>query len=89
MFIEDSAKPALYASGGTSGLVLDCGYTSTRVVPFYQGNCAGYNFPYPRHGRMEMGGYHITQFMQRLLRESGIGQIDEHVANDIKEKSLS
>ncbi|KAH6641658.1 actin family [Chaetomium tenue] len=57
---------ALYASGRTTGVVLDVGDGVSHAVPVYQG------FTVPNSiRRMDVAGRDVTEHMQTLLRKSG------------------
>jgi actin-related protein len=36
-YLANAAALALYQTGRTSGLVVDCGYQDTKAVPIYEG----------------------------------------------------
>lgn len=57
---------SLYASGRTTGIMLNCGDGVTTAVPVYEGYAL-------RHAiqRSELGGRDVTNFLQKLLRKSG------------------
>ena len=57
---------SLYASGRTTGLVVDVGHGVTNVVPV----CEGYAIPRAIR-RMNLGGTDLTDYMQRMLRDRG------------------
>lgn len=66
VFISPTATLSLYASGRTTGVVLDCGAGITHAVPVYE----GYSIPYATV-RSDFGGRDITNHLQLLLRKSG------------------
>eukprot|EP01084_Bolivina_argentea_P047436 87411_1 len=53
---------ALYASGRTTGLVIDSGYNYTQIVPVYD----GYALPHATQ-HIRYGGWHITMQLKYLL----------------------
>lgn len=65
-FVSMQAILSLYASGETTGLVLDCGDGVTHVVPV----CSGFAVP-SAILRSDFGGRDITRYLQLLLRRSG------------------
>jgi actin len=82
--VATQAILCLYASGRTTGLVLDSGDGVSHVVPVYEG------YPLP-HGvlRMNVAGRDLTNYMTRLLTERDY-QIEttaeKDIVRDIKEK---
>lgn len=57
---------SLYASGRTTGVVLDAGDGVSHAVPVYQG------FTVPNSiRRIDVAGRDVTEYMQTLLRKSG------------------
>jgi centractin len=65
-FVSMQAILSLYASGETSGLVLDSGDGVTHVVPVSSG------FAVPSAIlRADLGGRDITRYLQLLLRRAG------------------
>lgn len=75
---------ALYASGRTSGLVLDCGHGVTHWVPVVE----GYSLP-QGIARMGYGGRDVTEFLGRLLAERGFflfGEREREALRQAKEK---
>ena len=65
-FVSMQAILSLYASGETSGLVMDCGDGVTHVVPV----CSGFAVP-SAVLRSDVGGRDITRYLQLLLRRGG------------------
>jgi len=57
---------SLYASGRTTGCVLDCGHGLSSVVPV----CEGFAIPHAIQ-RIDIGGEEMTKYFSFLLRESG------------------
>jgi len=57
---------SLYASGRTTGCVLDCGHGLSSVVPV----CEGFAIPHAIQ-RIDIGGDEITKYFSFLLRKSG------------------
>jgi centractin len=65
-YVQVQAILSLYASGRTTGDVLDSGDGVTTAVPVYEG------FVLPHAvTRIDVGGREITTYLQRLLRKAG------------------
>ncbi|CAG7731069.1 unnamed protein product [Allacma fusca] len=84
LYVDTQAVLCLYASGRTTGLVLDCGDGVSHSVPV----CDGFAFP---HGisRMNVAGRDLTDFMIRLLAERNYyftTTAEREIVRDIKEK---
>lgn len=81
LYIANQAVLARYASGYTTGLVLDSGEGSTTVVPIYYGHALSYAAQ-----RLDLGGADLTNYLQRLRAQRGDNTDDIDVIRDIKER---
>ncbi|MFX1255342.1 MAG: actin, cytoplasmic 2 [Promethearchaeota archaeon] len=84
LYISNQAVLALYASGRTTGLVLDIGADVTSIVPIYEG------FPITHAiDRIDLAGRDVTRYLGLLLRQRGynLTRSDElEIVREIKEK---
>lgn len=66
LFFSIQAVLALYASGRTSGIVLDCGDGVSHAVPVYEGFATPHAIM-----RTDVAGRDVTRYLQLLLRKEG------------------
>lgn len=83
-FIAIQGVLSLYASGRTTGIVMDIGDGVTHTIPVYE----GYYIPHAVN-RYDLAGRDITDYMMRLLEEKGnrfSTSSDREIVRRIKEK---
>jgi actin-related protein len=66
IYLAQQPALALYGSGRTSGMVLDCGSESLQAIPVWRGQVLGY-----ASGRIDLGGRSLVGYLARLMTESG------------------
>lgn len=80
MYLGIQGVLALYASKRVTGIVLDCGYDVTQVVPVYEG------YSLPRSiVCFDMAGRKLNEYMMKLLNRRGY-ELTPEAVNQVKEK---
>ncbi|TFG04596.1 MAG: actin, cytoplasmic 2 [Promethearchaeota archaeon] len=84
LYVATQAVLSLYASGRTTGCVIDIGDGVSHIVPIFEGFALSHAIE-----KIDLAGRDITTYLQRMLRQRGVSLIssaEKEIVRDIKEK---
>jgi actin-related protein len=83
MYVTNQAVLSLYATGRSTGVVMECGGGVMQSVPIYEGHAIPHGI-----NQLDAGGNELTKYLTKLMEKSGYSwqTVQElEIARDIKE----